>query len=86
VQIGGCRLLLFTVSLRNEQDDLVLGQRGFDRCERCGPPDEERDDYIGENDNIPKRKDRDPVRRRDALVVALESLRQALGFLLPPHW
>ena len=54
----------------------LLRERGFDCGERCGPADEKRDYYIGENDNIPKRKDRNTVRRRDGLVVALKSLWQ----------
>src|ERR1700737_1138986 len=76
VQIGSGRLLLLSVTLRHEQNDLVLGESSLDGRQRCWTSHQERDHYIGKNDNIPKRKDRDPVRRRDALVVALKSLRQ----------
>jgi hypothetical protein len=76
MQIGRRRLLLFSVTLGDKQDDLVFRQSGFDRRERRGTPHQQRNDYIGENDNIPKGKDRNPVRRRDALVVALKGLRQ----------
>jgi hypothetical protein len=31
MQISGGRLLLLAVALRHEEDDLVLGQRRFDR-------------------------------------------------------
>jgi hypothetical protein len=76
MQIGRRRLLLFSVTLGDKQDDLVFRQSGFDRRKRRGAPHQERNDDIGENDNIPKWKDRNPVRRRDALVVALKGLRQ----------
>jgi hypothetical protein len=76
MQIGSRGFLLLTVSLGNEQNDLVFGECGFDCRERGGPPNQERNDYIWENDNIPKRQDRNPVRRRDALVVSLKNLWQ----------
>jgi hypothetical protein len=76
VQVSGGRLLFLSVSLRDEQNDLVLGESSLDGGQRRGTSHQERDDYIGKNDNIPKRKDRNTVRRRDALVVALKSLRQ----------
>jgi hypothetical protein len=85
VEISSRWLLLLAVTLCDEQDDLVLGQRCLDGSKRRGAPNEERNDYIGENDNIPQRQDRNPVRRRDALVVPLKSLRQGLGFLLSPY-
>ena len=74
MEISGCRLLLLAVPLRNEQKNLILCQRGFDCRQRRGPPDEERNDYVRKNDNIPKRQNRDPVRRRDGFIVALKSL------------
>src|SRR6267378_8166773 len=76
VQVSGGGLLLLSVPLRDEQNDLVLGESCLDCGQRRGTSHQERDDYIGKNDNIPQRKDRNPVRRRDALVVALKSLRQ----------
>jgi hypothetical protein len=76
VEIGSGWLLLFTVALGDEQDDLVFRERGFDGRERSRSPNEQRDYYIGENDNIPKRKDRNAVRRRDALVIPLKDWRQ----------
>jgi hypothetical protein len=85
MQVSGRGLLLLAVPLSDEQDDLVLGEGCLDGSKRRGAPDEERNDYIGENDNIPQRQDRNPVRRRDALVVPLKSLRQGLGFLLSPY-
>jgi hypothetical protein len=76
VKVSGGRLLLLSVALSDQQNDLVFREGSLDCCERRRATYEERDDYIGENDNIPKRKDRNPVRRRDALVVALKSLWQ----------
>jgi hypothetical protein len=76
MQIGSGRLLLLSVALGDEQDDLVFRERGLDRRKRRGAANQKRNDYIGENDNIPKRKDRNPVRRRDAFIVALKYLRQ----------
>src|SRR5437868_12116693 len=76
MQIRGGGLPLFPVALRDEEDDLVFGEPGFDRRERCRTPDQKGDDYIGKNDDIPKRQDRNPVRRRDGFIVALESLGQ----------
>jgi hypothetical protein len=78
MEIGCRRLLLLPIPLGDKQDDLVFGERCFDCCERRWPPNEQWNDYIGENDNIPKRKDRNAVRRRDALVVALEGLGQVV--------
>jgi hypothetical protein len=85
MQVSRRGLLLLAVALRDEQDDLVLGERCLDGGKGCRTPNEQGDDYIGENDNIPQRQDRNPVRRRDALVVPLKSLRQGLGFLLSPY-
>jgi hypothetical protein len=81
VQIRGGRLLLLPIALGDQQDDLIFRERRLNRCQRCGAPYQKGNDYIGENDNIPKRKDRNPVRRRDALVVALKGLWQ--GATLP---
>ena len=77
MKIGRRRLLLFTVTLSDEQDDLVFRQCRLDGSERGGAPDEQRDDYIGENDDIPKRQDRNSIRCRDGFIVALEDLRHA---------
>ncbi len=76
VQVSRGGLLLFAVALGDQQDDLVLRQRGFDGGKRRRTANEEGNDYIGENDDIPQRQDRYPVRRRDALVVPLKSLWQ----------
>jgi hypothetical protein len=76
VQVSGRWFLFLSVALGDQQDDLVIRHRRFDCGQRRRSPHEERNYYIGENDNIPKRKDRDAVRRRDGLVVALKSLRQ----------
>jgi hypothetical protein len=77
MEIGRGRLLLLTVALCDQQQDLVFRQRGFDCREGSWSPHQKWDNYIGENDNIPKRQDRNPVRRRDALIIALESLSYA---------
>ena len=74
MEIGRGGFLFLTVALGDEQDDFVFRDRGFDGRERSRSSDEQRDYYIGENDNIPKRKDRNAVRRRDAFVVAFKSL------------
>ena len=76
VQVGSGGLLLLAVALRHQENDLVLGKGRLDGGKRGRPPDEERDYYVGKNDNIPKREDRNPVRRRDGLIVPLEGLRQ----------
>jgi hypothetical protein len=81
VQVSRCGFLFLSVALGDQQNELVFRERGFDGRERSRPSNEQRDDYIGENDNIPKRKDRDPVRRRDALVVAYKSWGQVLSKL-----
>ena len=81
VQVGRGRLLLLSVALRDQENDLVFRERGLDGGEGCRPTDQQRDYYIGENDNIPKRKDRNPVRRRDALVVPLKNWGQVLSKL-----
>src|SRR5687768_7929118 len=80
MQVGGGGLLLFTVPLGNEQDQLVFGKSRLDRRKGRGPPHEQRDDNVGENDDITKRKNRDPVRCRDALVVPLKGLRQGFAW------
>jgi hypothetical protein len=72
MQVCRCRLLLLAVALRDEQQDFVLSQRCLDGRQGCRAPDEKRDHYIRENDNIPKRQNRNPVRRRDGLVIALK--------------
>jgi hypothetical protein len=77
VQVSGRWLLLLSIALGDEKDDLVLRHRRFDCGQRRRSPHEEGNYYIGENDDIPKRQDRDAVRRRDAFVVALKSLRQS---------
>jgi hypothetical protein len=76
VKVSGGWFLLFPVALGDEEDNLVLRERGLDGRQGCGPADQQRDYYVGENDNIPKRKDRNAVRRRDGLVVALKGLGQ----------
>jgi len=81
VQVCRRGLLLLSIALRDEEDGLVFRERCLDGGEGCRAPDQQRDYYIGENDNIPKRKDRDPVRRRDALVVPLKNRRQVLSKL-----
>jgi hypothetical protein len=82
VQIGSRGLLLLAIALRDEENDLVFREGGFDGGKRCRPSDQERDYYVGENDNIPKREDRNAVRRRDGLIVPLKSLRQGWDWLL----
>jgi hypothetical protein len=77
VQVRRRRLLFLAVALGDKQQDLVFRQRCFDSGQRSWSPYEQGDNYIGENDNIPKRQDRNPVRRRDAFVIALESLSYA---------
>jgi hypothetical protein len=69
-------LLLFAVALRDQQNDLVFRERGLDCGKRSWSPNEKRNDYIGENDDIPQRQNRNPVRRGDALVIPLENLGQ----------
>ena len=76
MQISRRGLLFLAVALGDEQDDLVLREGGLDRGERGRTSNEEGNDYVGENDNIPQRQDRNPVRRRDALVIPLKDLRQ----------
>jgi hypothetical protein len=76
VEVGGRRLLLFAVALRDQQNNLVFCQRRLDSRERSRASDEKGDDYIGENDDIPQRQDRNPVRRGDRLVIPLKNLRQ----------
>jgi hypothetical protein len=76
VQIGRRGFLLFSVALCDEQENLVLCQRRLDRGQRCRPADEQRNDYIGKDDDVTKRQDRNPVRRRNGLVVPLEGLGQ----------
>ena len=76
MEVSGGWLLLFPVTLSDEQNDLVFGERRLDRGELRRSPHEKWDYYIGENDDIPKRQDRNAVRRRDALVVSLKSLGQ----------
>jgi hypothetical protein len=78
MEVSGCRLLLFAVALRDQQNDFVFRQRGLDGRERRRAPNQKGDDYIGENDDIPQRQDRYPVRRRDGLVIPLKDLRQGL--------
>src|SRR5438105_11320253 len=77
MEICGRGLLLLTVTLRDEQNDLVFRQGCIDGSEESGPSNEEGDDYIRKNDNIPKRQDRNPVRGRNTFIVALENLGHA---------
>ena len=78
MKVGGCWLLLFPIALSYEQNDLVFRERSLNRGERCGATNEQRNYDVWKNDNIPEWKDRNPVRRRDAFVVPLKSLRQGL--------
>src|SRR5579862_3071803 len=56
-----------------EKEVLVAGNGGFDRGQRGGAADEQRDDDVRENDNFAKRQDREAVLRRDLLAVTGES-------------
>src|SRR6266545_4345018 len=76
IRRGG--LLLFAVALRDEQEELVLRHCGFYGGEGGSPADEERDDDIRENDNIPERQHRDAIGCRNAFVVPLEYLGHVL--------
>jgi hypothetical protein len=78
MQVSRRGLLLLAVPLSDEQDDLVLGERCLNGGKRCRTPNEQGNYYIGENDDIPQRQDRNPVRRGDALVIPLKDLRQGL--------
>ena len=82
MQIRSGRLLLLAVALGDEQNELVLGERCLNGGQRRRAANEERDYYIGENDNITERKDRNPIRRRDGLTVALKDLGQLQPTLL----
>jgi hypothetical protein len=75
VEIRRRRFLLLAVALGNEQDDLVFSESCLDGGEGRRPPHEERNYHIGEYDDIPKREDRNAVRRRDRLIIPLKGLR-----------
>ena len=76
MQVGSGGFLLFSVALGDEQNDLVFCESCFDRRQRRRTSHQKRDYDIGEYDNIPKGKDRNPVRRRDTLTIPLKNLWQ----------
>ena len=54
MEVGGGGFLLLAVALCYQQDDLVFRESRLDCGQGTRAPDQQRDDYRAENDNIPK--------------------------------
>ena len=66
------RLVHVGALLGDEEDPAVLGERRLDRRERGRPPDEQRDDHVREDDDIPERHDGDALGDVEAFGFAGE--------------
>ena len=55
---AGRRIIVRGILLGGEQDEGVRAHHFFQRLDRLLAPDEERNDHVGEDDDIPQRQDR----------------------------
>ena len=56
VEVVGARVVLGGRLLRDEQDLLARVHRDVERLDRLRTPDEQRDDHVGEDDDVPQRQ------------------------------
>jgi hypothetical protein len=77
MQVRRYRLLCLSLLLRDEENHLVAFDGRIDRCQGRGPADQQRNYYIGKDDDVTKGQYWNAVGRFERLAFTLVSLSQA---------